>query len=220
MFLIVLGAGAIGKSLIELALEKGHQVTLIERNPERAKAAAEHLDIRIIHGDIAMGGILEEAGVEKADALIGTSGDDASNLMAMFLGREHKVPTLITIVNHKGHEKMFERLGAKILVDPEVLIAKHLFGMLEQPTLESVFPLPHGAQVFEVVIGPEAKIADLTLGEAGAQKILPNDLLILWIQAGEDYRIPHGKTVLHPGDRIAVFTNRTVPPDELKIFTG
>ena len=43
--------------------------------------------VRIVDADI-----LEQASVDRCDALIATTGDDAQNLMAMVLAREAKVP--------------------------------------------------------------------------------------------------------------------------------
>jgi trk system potassium uptake protein TrkA len=83
MYLIVVGAGGIGSALIEIALRDRHNVAVIERNPERAQAIARKYDLLVIQADAASVDTLREAGAERADALITTTSDDATNLMVI-----------------------------------------------------------------------------------------------------------------------------------------
>ncbi len=130
MYLIIVGAGSQGCSLVQLALNDGHEVAVIEANAERAQAVLQKYDVQVFHANIAKGGILNEVEAERADALIATTGDDSANLMTMFLGKECGIKTLISMVNESQHQVMFERLGVQVLVDPEIIIAQHLYSFL------------------------------------------------------------------------------------------
>lgn len=132
MYLIIVGAGLVGSSLVELALKDGHKVAIVEADEERAQAVLQEYDVQVFHANIAEGGILDEADADKADALIATTSDDSANLMTMFLGKERNIKTLISMVNDREHQGMFERLGVQVLVDPEVIVAQHLYGFLRQ----------------------------------------------------------------------------------------
>ena len=130
MYLIIVGAGPEGSSLAELALKDGHRVTIIEKDEKRAQAVLQKYDIQVFHANIAQGGILDEADADQADALIATMEDDSANLMTMFLGKERGIKKLISMINDRQHQAMFERLGVQVLVDPEVIIAQHLYSSL------------------------------------------------------------------------------------------
>ncbi|AFZ18008.1 potassium channel family protein [Allocoleopsis franciscana] len=130
MYLIIVGAGPEGSSLAELALKDGHRVTIIEKDEKRAQAVLQKYDIQVFHANIAQGGILDEADADQADALIATMEDDSANLMTMFLGKERGIKKLISMINDRQHQAMFERLGVQVLVDPEVIIAQHLYSFL------------------------------------------------------------------------------------------
>lgn len=130
MYLIIVGAGLEGCRLVQLALNDGHEVAVIEANAERAQAVLQKYDVQVFHANIAKGGILHEVEADRADALIATTGDDSVNLMTMFLGKECGIKTLISIVNESQHQVMFERLGVQVLVDPEIVIAQHLYSFL------------------------------------------------------------------------------------------
>lgn len=136
MYLIILGGGPEGASLINLALGEDHQVVLIESNEERARAVLQEHDITVLNGNIADDQILEEAGAAQADALIATTMDDSANLMAMVLGKEHGIKMLVTTVNQPHHQSMFEHLGAQVLANPENLAAQHLYHLAQQQPTE------------------------------------------------------------------------------------
>jgi trk system potassium uptake protein TrkA len=130
MYLIIVGAGPEGSSLAELALKDGHKVAIIEKDEERAQAVLQKYNVQVFHANIAQGGILDEADADQADALIATTGDDSANLMTMFLGKERGIKKLISMINDRQHQAMFERLGVQVLVDPKVIIAQHLYSFL------------------------------------------------------------------------------------------
>lgn len=130
MYLIIVGAGPEGSSLIKLALKDGHKVAIIEKDEKRAQAVLQKYDVQVFHANIAQGGILDQANADQADALIATTDDDSANLMTMFLGKERGIKKLISMINDRQHQAMFERLGVQVLVDPEVIIAQHLYSFL------------------------------------------------------------------------------------------
>lgn len=133
MYLIVVGAGPEGSSLIEMAFKEGHEVALIETNEERARKVVQNANVSVFQADIAEGGILDEAQAGRADGIIATTRDDAANLMAMFLGKEYGIKSLVSLVNDSQHQKLFQHLGVRIFTDPEVVIAKHLYHLVTSP---------------------------------------------------------------------------------------
>ena len=133
MYLIVVGAGPEGASLIDLALKDGHEVALIETNEEQARKVVQNTSVKVFQADIAEGGILEEAQADRADGIIATTRDDTANLMAVFLGKEYGIKRLVSVVNEPQHQKLFQRLGVQIFADPEVVIAKHLYHLVAAP---------------------------------------------------------------------------------------
>lgn len=132
MNMIILGAGPEGSSLAALALKDGYNVAIIEADEQRARETLQKYNAKVFHANIAEGGILDEAGADRADALVATTSDDSANLMAMFLGKERHIPILISMVNEPEHIQLFERLGVHIVVNPEVIIARHLYSFLKQ----------------------------------------------------------------------------------------
>ncbi|MEM7761064.1 MAG: NAD-binding protein [Cyanobacteria bacterium P01_A01_bin.40] len=130
MYLIVVGASSVSKQLISIIKEQGHKVAVIEKQEERARAVMQQFDVRVFHGDIAQGHILEEADVKNADGIIAATKDDAVNLMAMVLGKHYQVENLISLLQAAEHQTMFEKLGVQVLSNPEKIVAQKLFSLV------------------------------------------------------------------------------------------
>lgn len=130
MYVIVVGAGAEGKKLIDLAIQQGHRVALIEKDEENARAVLQQHNIQVFNADIAVGGILDEADAHNADAIVATTRDDATNLMTMVLGQEYGIETRISLLNNIHHKNLFEQLNARVLRDPAIIIAQELYSLL------------------------------------------------------------------------------------------
>ena len=130
MYLIVVGAGAEGKRLIDLAIKQGHRVSLIEQNEQNARAVLQEHDIQVFHADIAAGGILDEADAKHADAIIATTHDDATNLMTMMLGQEYGIAMRVSLLNDANHKNLFEKLNVHVISDPATIVAQRLYSLV------------------------------------------------------------------------------------------
>jgi putative NADH-flavin reductase len=69
--LIVGGTGGTGKELIEQALEQGHRLTALVRNPDRVKTS--HPNLQVVKGDILDFNIVQDV-VEGQDAVLSALG--------------------------------------------------------------------------------------------------------------------------------------------------
>jgi trk system potassium uptake protein len=220
MYLIIVGAGPVGSSLVELTVKDGHNVVLVEADEERARQASEKYDARVLHANIADGGVLDEAGAEDADAIVATTSDDSANLMAMFLGKEAGIKNLVTVVNEARHRQMFERLGVRVLLDPEVIVARHLYYVVRQPSISEMVTLPGGAQVFEITIAEASPLVGKTLAQAGQEGLLREGLVIMLLKRDDETRIPSGKSVMQAGDELTVLAQDAVRERQIRIFNG
>lgn len=131
MYFIIVGGAAVARYFVSLAVEQGHRVTVIEKNKARARKILQQYDVKVLNADISQGDVLDEAEVERADAIIATTEDDSVNLMAMMLGKERNVKHLVAMVQNREHKQMFEKFGVEVLTDPEMIIAKRLYSFVD-----------------------------------------------------------------------------------------
>jgi trk system potassium uptake protein TrkA len=220
MYIIVVGAGVVGTNLIEIAVKDKHNVAVIERDPKRAEQISRTYDVRVVQADAATAEAIKEAQAERAAALIATTRDDATNLMAIFLGKEERIASLVSVVNNKGHLALFQELGATTMENPEEVVAERLYNSIRRPQIQDLVTLTGGAQIFKATVTEKSPLVGKSLRERGKQGRVPKYALIVTVERDGELIIPSGNTVLQPGDVITAFSNRRVTDELVKRFTG
>jgi trk system potassium uptake protein TrkA len=220
MYMIVVGAGGIGGALVEIALRDKHNVAVIERDPRKAEAISRKYDVLVLNADAASIDVLREAGGERADALIATTSDDATNLMVIVLGGDLGIPSLVAVVNNREHTELFRRLGANVMENPEVIVAEYLYNAVQRPKIKDLVTLSGGAQVFRAAVTEKSPLVGRTLREAGQRGLIPDGILIAAIERGGETIIPSGTTAIEAGDLITVFSKGHASSALIERLTG
>ena len=70
MYIIIVGLGGIGRSLVKQAVEHGNNVVVIDHDESRCSEILEHYDILAVTGNATDKTILEEAGIDRTDAFV------------------------------------------------------------------------------------------------------------------------------------------------------
>ena len=220
MYLVVVGAGDIGTPLIEIATRDGNEVVVIERDDERAEQAATDYDCLVINDDATVKDTLVDAGTDRADALISTTDQDATNIMVCLLAKELDVPEVVSVVHNPDHMGIFQQIGVNTMENPQRLIAEYLYRAVKRPTIVDYMGVGERAEVFEIDVGPDAVVAGQTLQEAAEAGLIGEDILLVAIERnGETEPItPYGGTTLHAGDRVTVYSAIGATPDVTDVF--
>jgi trk system potassium uptake protein TrkA len=222
MYLIIVGAGNIGAPLIDIATRSGNEVVVIERNRERAENAADQFDCLVLNDDATVKDTLEDAGIDRAHAIISTTDQDATNIMVCLLASEFDVPNVVSVVHDHDHMNLFERIGAHTMQNPQRLIAENLYRAVERPTIVDYMHVGETAEVFEIRVGEDAPIAGKTLTDAASEGIIADDMLIVAIERNGDGNgnpiTPRGDSHIEPGDSVTVYSERGAIPKVTDIF--
>jgi len=223
MYIVVVGAGDIGSALIEIATRGGNEVVVIERNAAKAEAAASQFDCLVLHDDATVKETLVDAGTDRADAIISTTDEDATNIMVGLLAQELEVPNIVSVVHNPQHMDIFERIGVNTMENPQRLIAEYLYRAVRRPSIVDYMRIGEDAEVFEIEVTESAPIAGKTLAEADAEGLLTAETLIVALaRGGEDGELitPRGETAVHSGDLITVSVSSATgaTPDVTDVF--
>jgi len=89
MYVIVVGGGTVGYYMSRDLLERGHEVTLIERDQRRADWLETQLGSIVMRGDGCEVKFLSQTGIERADAIVAVTADDEDNLVALQVAKRH-----------------------------------------------------------------------------------------------------------------------------------
>ncbi|MFT4081566.1 MAG: TrkA family potassium uptake protein [Nocardioides sp.] len=125
MRVAIAGAGAVGRSIASELIGNGHDVLLIDKNPESIKPELVP-DAEWLLADACELSSLEEARLDACDVVIAATGDDKANLVCALLAKtEFGVPRTVGRVNHPNNEWLFtEAWGVDVNVStPRIMSA-------------------------------------------------------------------------------------------------
>ncbi|CCQ33270.1 TRK potassium uptake system protein [Halorhabdus tiamatea SARL4B] len=220
MYIVIVGAGDIGTPLIEIATRSGNEVVVIERDTERANRAADRFDCLVLEADATTNATLEDAGIERADAVVSTTDRDATNVMVCLLAKEYGVPSILSVVHDPEHMNLFEQIGVNTMENPQQLIAEYLYRAVARPAIVDYMRIGDQAEVFEISVTENAPVAGKTLQETADEDLLSDDILIVAIERdGANAPItPRGNTTIHAGDVLTVYSAVGAEPEITDIF--
>jgi trk system potassium uptake protein TrkA len=205
MYVIVVGGGKVGYYLARALLEEGHEILVVEKDPERSEFIRNELGSVCLRGDGCEITILTEAGTGRADMFIAVTGDDEDNLVACQIAK-HKfnVPRTMARINNPRNEAIFKKLGIDVTISSTNIILEYI--EQEVPT----HPLTHlldirdkGLEIVEVKIPPNSP----TIGKQIKELSLPAEsILALIIRKHEKPLVPTAETILQAGDQVIAAT--------------
>jgi len=197
--IVIVGGTETGTALSNTLSSKKHEVILIERNEEKAKALSRKLDALIICGDGTNVEVLREAGVPDCDAIVVCTGHDNDNLMICTIARSMGVPKIIPLVNDPRDEQLFTRLGVKLLVPVVETTVTALLELLYRKGEE---------RVIDILGKGEVEIIQLTLSDSSklvgrAPSELKNAVICVVERDGE-LIVPKNGFKLKTGDFLTI----------------
>lgn len=108
MRIVIAGAGSVGRFVALRLLDHGHEVTLIDNQPDQLRVATV-ADADWVLADACSPDVLADAGVREADALVAATGDDKANLVISLLAKaEFGVPRVVARLNNPKNEWLFD----------------------------------------------------------------------------------------------------------------
>ena len=220
MYMIIVGAGSIGTSLIDLSVKEKNNVVVIDSSPERGREISSKYDVTVLTGNATSAETLREAGSERADALIVTTSDDAVNLMVVSIAADLGIPSIVSVVNDEDHADFFRKLGANVMENPEDVVAHHLYNAVRRPSVQDFAMLPQDAQIFRLQVGADSPLIDRSVSDAVKREILPASMRILAVDREGDQSIPSDDTVVEENDVLTFFSLDPVSDELIEKLSG
>ncbi|MCU0588080.1 MAG: NAD-binding protein [Syntrophobacteraceae bacterium] len=202
MNVIIVGGGKVGAHLASLLQPRQHRVKVIEVRVEEVRHLHHDLpDGTVVAGSGTDPAILESAGIRDADVMAAVTGDDETNLVATSLARfEFGVPRTIARVKDPRHEWMFtEIMGVDVALSQASLMAHLIAEEMSLGSMMTLLKLSKGEfSLVEEKVHPAARAA----GRKVADLVFPEECILAGVIRDGRLIIPHGSTVLRPGDEV------------------
>ena len=217
MYVIIVGAGKVGWNLGRELLEKGNEVTLIERNRDRYLTVEQELEHSIQYGDASELWVLERAGISRADLVIAVTGDDEDNMLISQVAKEkYRVERTIARVNNPRNKQWFELLGIGPVVSATDLILRLIEHEVPRYGLVHLLDLPEERlEIIELLLAEDSPVKGRRVGEL---ELPEGSLLISVLRDGKGF-VPGPDTVLESGDEVLAVLDPGME-EELKEFFG
>lgn len=130
MDIIIIGCGRVGSQLGVLLSKSGHNVSIIDRNPDSFKSLGRDFNGRTIRGLGFDEDVLEQAGIKDADVVVAATNLDNTNLMSAEVARRlYNVPHVITRLYNPDRASAYQRLGLDYVCGT-TLVSEELFAKI------------------------------------------------------------------------------------------
>jgi trk system potassium uptake protein TrkA len=217
MRFIIVGAGRVGLRTARAIVESDHEVVLVEPGPDRAARAREE-GFEVIEGDGSREAILEDAGVERADALGALTGDLNVNFAACMIANQHGCRTVMRI-DEDYREDIYREYADEVdeVIYPERLGAIVAKNALVGGNIRAIADIEQNLQLVELTITDSSPMKGYTLSELE----LPGRtrLLAFGKQAGT-LRLPTPDETLDLGDNLVVLSDSERLDDVRSLIVG
>ncbi|ROP26669.1 potassium channel family protein [Pseudokineococcus lusitanus] len=165
MRVLIAGAGSVGRSIARELLASGHDVLLVDKNPDNVGRASVP-GARWLLADACEIGSLGEAGLESTDVVVAATGDDKANLVVSLLAKtEFGVPRTVARVNNPKNEWMFdEAWGVDVMVSTPRLMTALVEEAVAVGDVVEVFSFRGGSRLVGYTLPDDADLAGTPVG--------------------------------------------------------
>ncbi len=218
MKIIIVGGGKTGATLAHTLTKEGHDVTVIDQNPERIAGICDDNDVMGLMGNGMNYAALKEAGIAEADLMIAVTGSDEQNLLCSLFAKKNKDCATIARVRNPMYlgERDFikEQVGLSMVINPEYETANTISGLLRFPgAIDTNSFAKRRAEMLTFKV-PSGSILDGNTLTYIRSKIQTR-VLFCSVGRGGQWYIPSGSFELHAGDKVTIILK---PQDALHFF--
>ncbi|MFQ3475084.1 TrkA family potassium uptake protein [Halonotius sp. F2-221B] len=210
---IIAGGGRVGFQTAEILANRGHDVTIIERDERVVSEIADEWIATVIQGDATNPDIIEQAGIEQADVVAALTGETGLNL-AVCLAASELNPGIRTVARiDRAAGEAYTRFVDAILF-PERAGAQVAANQIVGGDVQMLADVTGTLDIMLVRVAEEAPAAGKQLTDVR----FPAGTLI--ISDDDGHRIARPDTTLTPGSRYVVAVEPDVADEVMNLMRG
>jgi trk system potassium uptake protein TrkA len=222
--IIIVGAGEVGFHIAShLALEN-KDVVVIDKNPDAIRRISDHLDVQVVNGSGSSPVVLEEAGIQNAEIILGVTNSDETNLVACLvadiLSPSTKKLARLRDADFDAYHNNFHEHAPHIdtIINPDTEVVKTIYRMMSVPGAVDVGEFADGRiKLVGVNLEEDSRLAGVRLLN------LPDIIgkarpLIAAVVRENELIIPRGHDRLKAGDLVYFISEADKLLDTLSVF--
>lgn len=206
MRVVIAGAGSVGRSIARELIGNGHEVLLIDHNPDEVQSQATRVpDASWLLADACELTAMQEAGVDSCDVVVAATGDDKANLVVALLAKtEFAVPRTVARVNNPKNEWMFdEAWGVDVAVSTPRLMTALVEEAVSVGDLVRIFEFQQSQSVLVEMTLPSMSP---WVGRRVGEVTWPVDTVLTCIVREQRAIPPSSDDLLEAGDELILVT--------------
>ena len=213
MKIIIVGAGAVGFNIANQLSQEGHDISVVEENPELVQKITEKLDVFVVAGNGSSPSVLETAGARDAHMVLAVTNSDEVNIIVCILANQYGCKIKIArIRNNELTSKNSLLKGNWFCVDhminTEQILVDSLIKIIETPGATFAIDFPIGDILLRGFHVPDdAPIAGKKFSELEGIEYT-DSFLIVSVQRNGEMIIPTSETEILPDDDIFVLVSK------------
>ncbi|MFF1789241.1 potassium channel family protein [Kitasatospora sp. NPDC058243] len=200
MRVAIAGAGAVGRSIAGELLENGHEVLLIDKNPNSISVERVPMAEWLL-ADACEITSLDEAALQRCHVVIAATGDDKVNLVVSLLAKtEYAVPRVVARVNNPKNEWLFnESWGVDVAVSTPRLMSALVEEAVSVGDLVRLMRFSQGnANLVELTLAADTELVGTRVGDVA----WPQDTALVTIIREGRVLVPGKDDTLEGGDEL------------------
>ena len=159
MNLIIVGCGRVGTELAHSVAAKGHDVVIVDRDPQAFHSLGPNFQGRTVQGDIRNRNVMIRAGVENADGFAAITPDDEINMVAAHAARTiFNVPNVVARVFDPVHADVFSLANLQTVISSS-WSAHRMEQLLTHPGITELAIIGNGEALIVEVQIPDHLVA-------------------------------------------------------------
>ncbi len=201
MKVAIAGAGSVGTAIAKDLHGNGHEVLILEQDPDLVTRLRPTLDVTWVAADACEVSSLDAAGMATVDVVVAATGDDEDNLVISLLAKqEFAVPRVVARVNHPKNQWLFNQSwGVDVSVSTPQLMTALVEEAVSVGSLVRLLQFEGGtAHLVEVTLADGSPAAGISVADLG----IPRDATIVAVVRDDRLVVPRGDTILDVGDEV------------------
>ncbi|MDO5620427.1 MAG: Trk system potassium transporter TrkA [Paracoccus sp. (in: a-proteobacteria)] len=202
---VIISGGNVGLAVAQ-SLERAPErirARIIERDRARAEFAADSLERTIVlNGDGLSDELMEEAAVDKADAVLVLTDDDKTNILASVRAKQAGAGMVLSLINDPSLVSLIDVLDIDAYINPRATTVSTILRHVRHGRVRDVYSIGDAeAEVIEAQVLATTQIAGRMIRDID----FPEGVLLGAVLKGSRIVRPTGETRIDDGDIIVLF---------------
>jgi trk/ktr system potassium uptake protein len=217
MRILIVGAGVVGFNLAQELSKEGHDIAIVDQNPEKMRRISDTLDVLSVIGNACFPSVLVKAGIKTMEMVIAVTEKDEINLLVCFLASKFNVDKRFARIRNEEfteENRIFppEELFIDQAINPGDIIIDTIHKIISTPGVVNVAEFAEGEILLrEFDIPADAPLAGKKIQELSGVSTMDSFVIVAIVREGK-LVIPGAEDMIQPGDKIYTIVDKGFLP--------